>query len=452
MAAGKGTRMKSDLPKVLHPIAGEPLLGHVLLRVDDLAPKHTYVIVGHGGEAVRKMLPEGVTAVEQREQLGTGHAVDQVTPHLDGFEGTVVILSGDVPLLSGPTLQKLVNAHREAGAVLSLLTAHMDEPGGLGRILRGLDGKLQGIVEFKDATPEQRAIREINVGTYVCSWPHLREALRVLTPNNAQGEYYLTDAIAHLAGKGLPVASHTTDDPWEGAGINTRAELAALHAEYNKRVARHWMAEGVTFVAPETTVVGPRVKIGRDSVVEQGAILLGDTTIGERCLIGAYSQLKNMTLGDEVEVLHSYLVNSSVGDGTHIGPYAHLREKARVGKNVRIGNFVEIKKSVLGDGTKSAHLAYLGDAQIGKKVNIGCGVITVNYDGTHKHPTIVHDGAFVGSNSNLIAPVTVHEDGYVAAGSTITDDVPAGALAIGRGRQANKEGWVAKRKGVGASS
>jgi bifunctional UDP-N-acetylglucosamine pyrophosphorylase/glucosamine-1-phosphate N-acetyltransferase len=248
------------------------------------------------------------------------------------------------------------------------------------------------------------------------------------------------------------VASHTTEDPWEGAGVNTRAELAALQLEYNRRTAARWMADGVTFTAPDITVVGPRVSLGRDSVVEQGAILLGRTTVGERCLIGAYSQLRDMQVADDVEILHSYLVDSSIGAGAHVGPYAHLRAHAEVGANARIGNFVEIKNSSLGEGTKAAHLAYLGDASIGKKVNIGCGVITVNYDGTRKCRTTVEDGAFVGSNSNLIAPVTVHQDGYVAAGSTITEDVPAGALAVGRGRQANKEGWVARRRGAQAAA
>jgi bifunctional UDP-N-acetylglucosamine pyrophosphorylase/glucosamine-1-phosphate N-acetyltransferase len=448
MAAGKGTRMKSDKPKVLHEIAGEPLLGHVLYRLEALAPRNVYVIVGHGGDQVKAMLPASATPVLQAEQLGTGHAVDQVTPHLQGFDGTVLILSGDVPLLSSETLQALLAQHRDAGAVLTFLTTELPDPTGYGRILRDADGRIQGIVEQKDATPEQRAIREVNLGTYVCSWPRLAEALRTLTPNNAQGEYYLTDAIAYLVNGGHPVASYITPDTLECAGINTRAELARLQAEYNRRTAARWMAEGVTFLNPETTVVGPRVRIGRDTVLEPGVILLGETTIGEGCTIGAYSQLTHMTLGNEVEVLCSYLVDSRVGDRTHVGPYAHLRGGAVLGADVRLGNFVEVKKSTLGDGTKAAHLAYLGDAVVGKKVNIGCGVITVNYDGTKKCQTTIEDGAFVGSNSNLIAPVTVHQEGYVAAGSTITEDVPAGALAVGRGRQVNKEGWVAKRKGV----
>ena len=447
MAAGKGTRMKSDRPKVLHEIAGEPLLGHVLHTLSSLALVETYVIVGHGGEQVREMLPGDVRVVEQREQLGTGHAIDQVTPSLAGFGGQVLILSGDVPLLGVETLQAMIDLHVESEAVVTLLSTEFVDPTGYGRVLRDGGGRVIGIVEQKDASDAQRGIREGNLGTYVASWPHLREALAALTPNNAQGEYYLTDAIAHLVQAGHHVACHLTDDPLEGEGVNTRAQLARLQAAYQRRTAESWMVEGVTVLNPETTVIGPRVRLGRDTVVEPGAVLLGDTTVGEHCLIGAYSQLRDVTCGDGVEVIHSYLNHATVGDGTHIGPYAHLRQGATLGRKVRLGNFVEVKKSTLGDGTKAAHLAYLGDAEVGANVNIGCGVITVNYDGTQKCKTTIRDGAFVGSNSNLIAPVTVEEAGYVAAGSTITEDVPAGALAVGRGRQVNKEGWVAKRKG-----
>lgn len=446
MAAGKGTRMKSDLPKVLHAIAGEPLLGHVLHTLKGLpALTATYVIVGHGGDQVRAMLPADVKAVEQAEQLGTGHAVDQVTPHLTDFDGDVLILSGDVPLLSAETLAQMQAIHVEAGAVVTMLSTELADPTGYGRVLRDSGGRVIGIVEHKDATDDQRGIREGNLGTYLASWPHLREALAALTPNNAQGEYYLTDAIAHLVQAGHHVAGHRTDDPLEGEGVNTRVQLQRLQAAYQRRTAERLMLDGVTILNPDTTIIGPKVTIGADTTVEPGAILTGDTAIGSHCLIGAYSQLKDVRCGDHVEILHSYLNDAVVGDGTHIGPYAHLRMHAVIGKKVRLGNFVEVKKSTLGDGAKAAHLAYLGDAEIGRDVNIGCGVITVNYDGKKKSKTIVEDGAFVGSNSNLVAPVTVGAKGYVAAGSTITQDVPAGALAIGRGRQANKEGWVARK-------
>jgi bifunctional UDP-N-acetylglucosamine pyrophosphorylase/glucosamine-1-phosphate N-acetyltransferase len=446
MAAGKGTRMKSDRPKVLHEIAGESLLGHVLHTLGGLSLTGTHVIVGHGAEQVRAALPPGVQAVEQREQLGTGHAVDQVTPHLAGHEGDVLILSGDVPLLSAETLMAMHALHLREGAAVTMLSADLPDPTGYGRVLRDAQGRVVGIVEQKDASPAQLAVREGNLGTYIARWPLLRDALATLTPNNAQGEYYLTDAIAQLAQAGHPVACHVTADPLEGEGVNTRAQLARLQAAYQARTAERWMAAGVTFVSPATTIVGPRVELGRDTVLEPGAILLGRTAVGERCVIGAFSQLRDVTCGDDVEILCSYLTDAAIGDGTHVGPYAHLRQGATLGRKVRLGNFVEVKKSTLGDGAKAAHLAYLGDAQVGRDVNIGCGVITVNYDGTKKSRTIIEDGAFVGSNSNLIAPVTVGEEGYVAAGSTITTDVPAGALAVGRGRQVNKEGWVAKRR------
>jgi bifunctional UDP-N-acetylglucosamine pyrophosphorylase/glucosamine-1-phosphate N-acetyltransferase len=450
MAAGKGTRMKSDLPKVLHPLAGEPLLGHVLHTLESLAPKETYVIIGHGGDQVETMLPETATAVWQREQLGTGHAVDQVTPFLGQFPGLALILSGDVPLLSAETLKALAEQHQREGAVLSLLTADLPDPTGYGRVLRNAEGQVTGIVEHKDATPEQRETREGNMGTYLCAWPLLAVALRSLTPNNAQGEYYLTDAISFLVKAGHKVTAYKTADPMECAGINTRAELAKLQAEYNRRTAAKWMAEGVTFVLPDTNIVGPRVRLGKDTLLEPGALLLGTTTVGEGTVVGAYSQLNNAEIGNDVRILHTYIIDSSVGDGTEVGPYAHLRAHAAIGKNVRLGNFVEVKNSSLDDGAKAAHLAYLGDATVGKKVNIGCGVITVNYDGVKKSRTTIDDGAFVGSNSNLIAPITIHEEAFVAAGSTITEDVPAGALAIGRGKQVNKEEWVTKRKSTQA--
>ncbi|HEY9722719.1 MAG TPA: bifunctional UDP-N-acetylglucosamine diphosphorylase/glucosamine-1-phosphate N-acetyltransferase GlmU [Oscillatoriaceae cyanobacterium] len=447
MAAGKGTRMKSDTPKVLHAIAGEPLLGHVLYTLSRLGPARQFVIVGHGAEQVEAMLPADVTPVLQAEQLGTGHAVDQVTPFLNDFDGTVLILSGDVPLLSARTLETLLARHREEKATLTLLTAVLEDPTGYGRVVRK-GAHVARIVEHKDADEDERRLNEVNMGTYVCEWAPLRAALAALTPNNAQGEYYLTDAIARLVSEGHPVSSYITTDPTECLGINTRGELAKLTAEYNRRTAAHWMVEGVTIHNPDTTVIGPRVQIGRDTILEPGTILLGETIVGERCIIGAYSQLRDATLGSEVEVLNSYLVDSSVGDRTHVGPYAHLRGHARLGDDVRLGNFVEVKNSTLGDGSKAAHLAYLGDATVGKKVNIGCGVITVNYDGEKKSPTIIEDGAFVGSNASLIAPLTVHAGGFVAAGSTITEDVPADSLAIGRARQVNKPEWVLKRRGA----
>lgn len=446
MAAGKGTRMKSELPKVLHPVAGVPLLGHVLRTAAQLAPSRSLVIVGHGAEAVRAALPEGVEAVLQAEQLGTGHALQQCAPALEGFQGQVLILSGDVPLVKPESLKALLAAKTAAGAAAAMMVADFEDPTGYGRVLRQANGRVDRIVEHKDASPEQRAVREINLGLYLADWPALNAALTGLKAENAQGEYYLTDAIGALAASPAGVVAVVTPDAWEGAGVNTRAELAGIELEYRKRTAARWMAEGVGFEDPTASVVGPDVVLAPDVWVGLGARLLGHTRVGAHSLVGAHSHLENAILGEGVQVLQSFIIDSEVGDGTHVGPFAHLRMHAKVGKKVRLGNFVEVKNSTLGEGTKAAHLAYLGDATLGAKVNVGCGVVTVNYDGKNKHRTVVGDGAFVGSNANLIAPVTVHEGGYVAAGSTITDDVPAGALALGRARQVNKEGWVAARK------
>ncbi|MNX19300.1 Bifunctional protein GlmU [compost metagenome] len=447
LAAGKGTRMRSQLPKVLHQIAGETLLGHVLATVERLSIPRAIAIVGHGADQVRASLPGWVETVEQREQLGTGHAVQQVVPSLSEFQGDVLILSGDVPLLSAETLSAMRQAHREAGAALTLLTTELANPTGYGRIVRE-SGRVKGIVEHKDATPAQREIREINAGVYLADWAKLRDAISTLSNSNAQGEYYLTDAVAKLVDAGEVVIGHVTPDSTEVSGINTRAELVALASEYQQRSATYWLSNGVTIESPATTWIGPRVSIGEDTVIEQGVALYGKTTIGEACRVGAFSRLNHTELGARVEIRQSDLEDSSVGEDTTIGPFARLRGGAALGRKVRIGNFVEVKGSRFGDGAKAAHLAYLGDATIGSKANIGAGTITCNYDGTKKHPTTIGEGAFIGSNSTLVAPLTIGDHGYTAAGSTIVSDVPDGALALGRARQVVKEGWVLQRKGI----
>jgi bifunctional UDP-N-acetylglucosamine pyrophosphorylase/glucosamine-1-phosphate N-acetyltransferase len=439
--------MRSQLPKVLHQIAGETLLGHVLATVERMSIPRAIAIVGHGADQVRSTLPGWVTTVEQREQLGTGHAVQQVVPVLADFQGDVLILSGDVPLLSSETLSAMRQAHREAGAALTLLTTELVDPTGYGRIVRD-NGQVKGIVEHKDATPAQREIREINAGVYLADWSKLREAISKLSNSNAQGEYYLTDAVARLVAQGEVVIGHVTADATEVSGINTRAELVALAAEYQKRSASYWLSNGVTIESPATTWIGPRVEIGEDTVIEQGVALYGKTVIGPECRVGAYSRLANTQLGARVEIRQSDLEDSSVGDDTTIGPFARLRGGAALGRKVRIGNFVEVKGSRFGDGAKAAHLAYLGDATIGSKANIGAGTITCNYDGTRKHPTTIGEGAFIGSNSTLVAPLTIGDHAYTAAGSTVVTDVPEGSLALGRARQVVKEGWVLQRKGI----
>lgn len=451
MAAGKGTRMKSALPKVLHPIAGVSLLGHVLGTCARAGVSRVFVVVGHGAEQVIPTLPEGVVPVLQAEQLGTGHAIQQVAPHLAGFDGEVVILSGDVPLLAPETLEAMLAAHRGAGTALTMLTAELADPTGYGRVKRDAAGALSGVVEHKDASEAERAIREVNMGTYVARWDALASALGALSNDNAQGEYYLTDVVETFVKAGSGVTGHLTADAAACMGCNTREELARLSAEYTRRQTRRWMAEGVSFTAPESVVIGPGVRFGQDVTVEFGVTLLGATRVGSGSTIQAHSRLENAEIGEDTVIAHSTIVNSKVGSGVVVGPYAHLREHSDVGDGCRVGNFVELKKTTFGRGAKAAHLAYLGDALVGERVNFSCGAITVNYDGRKKHRTIVEDGAFVGCNVNLVAPVTVGTGAFVAAGSTITHDVPAHALAIGRARQVDKPEWASNRNGAVSS-
>lgn len=448
LAAGKGTRMESHKPKVLHPIAGEPLLGHVLSTLRGIAVERTVVVVGFGAEQVREYLaglPMDVETADQTEQKGTGHAVMMAAPAFQGFEGDVLILSGDVPMIKKETLEGMIETHRKEGAALTLLAARTDHPKGLGRILRQ-NGKFCGIREERDASPEEKLIEEINAGVYLARWQDLAEALQGLSTNNAQGEYYLTDAITKLIPRGVAVAM--SEDPVETAGVNARAELVRLAAEYRTRKAEYWLNRGATIESPETTWIGPWVTLGKDVTIAQGVSLFGHTSIGDGAVIGQHSEIVNAVIGKEVRVHTSRITDSEVGDGTTVGPFAHLRNHASIGQKARIGNFVEIKGSTLANGAKASHLTYLGDATIGEKVNIGAGTITCNYDGSKKHPTVIAAGAFVGSNSTLVAPVTIGEGAYVAAGSVITENVPGESLALGRSRQVNKDQWVTKRKGI----
>ena len=452
MAAGKGTRLASDLPKVLHEIAGEPLLGFVLARLAELRTagflERAVVITGHGSDQVRSYLGRrwpDVTSVIQEPQLGTGHAVMQARPALEGFEGSVLILNGDVPLLETATLEAMLEAHAREQAELTFLTAVMPEPAGLGRILRDADGRVVRIVEHKDATPEERAITEINVGVYLASWPALSRVLDTLGTANVQGEYYLTDAIAALVGAGARVSSHTLVDWTQTVGINNRAELVAAGALWRQRRAAYWLERQVTIEDPATTHLGPEVCLGPDTVIEPFTQIYGRSATGRGCRIGSQSRLQDVQLGDGVGVRSSDLADAVVGAGTQVGPYARMRDGVDVGEGARIGNFVELKKVVFGDGAKAAHLSYLGDATVGAAANIGCGTVTCNYDGERKHPTTIGAGAFIGTNNTLVAPLVVGDGAFTAAGSTVTRDVPEGALALGRAQQVVKEGWVARR-------
>lgn len=453
MAAGKGTRMASERPKVLHEMAGEPLLGFVLAQIDTLREQgvasRAIAVVGHGADQVRRYLRQVWPWAEdalQEPQLGTGHAIMQVAPALQGFQGTVAILNGDIPLFEAATLQEMLLVHEGQEARLTFLTVDHPDPDGLGRILRDPNGRVTGIVEHRDATPEQRAISEINVGLYLAHWPTLSAALDLLTNGNEQGEYYLTDAIAALVQAGHKVAAFKTQDLAQTAGINNRAELVAAAGIWRQRCNAGFLRRHVTIEDPQTCWIGPRVRIAADTTIEPGVQIHGGTRIGSGCLIGSHSRLVDVLVGDRVTIRSSDIVDSEIGDRTTIGPFARLRDRAIVGENARIGNFVELKKVLMGDGAKAAHLTYLGDAEIGRGSNIGCGTVTCNYDGERKHRTVIGEGVFIGTNNTLVAPLTIGDGAYSAAGSTLTQDVPAGALAVARSRQVIKDGWVAARK------
>ena len=448
LAAGKGTRMKSDLPKVLHRISGHALIDHVLRMAGALEPATTIVVVGHGAEQVRAHLTahSHLHVVVQDPQLGTGHALLQTAPVLRGRRGTVLLLSGDVPLLTADTLKGLIATHRDHNALATVLTAVVERPYGYGRIVR-TRGKITRIVEERDASPAQREIKEINSGIYALAVEPLFDALEQIGSDNAQGEYYLPDLVGIYRKRGQPVATFTIDGASEILGINSRSELAEVSTMVRQQKNEELMAAGVTIVDPATTYIDVDVDVGADTVIYPCVFLEGTTRIGAACEIHSGSRIVNSTVGNRVVIRnHSVVTDSVVHDGAVVGPFAHLRPGADVGEQAHVGNFVELKKTTLGARSKANHLTYLGDATIGAEVNVGAGTITCNYDGQVKSQTVIEDGAFVGSDTTLVAPVKVGEGAYIGAGSTITDDVPAGALGIGRGRQENKEGWVAKKR------
>ena len=449
LAAGKGTRMKSARPKVLHEAAGLPLIEHVLRAADPLAAASVTIVVGHMAEAVRESVSRNRPATQfalQDPQRGTAHALLQTEPCLAGRSGTVVMLSGDAPLLSTETLRRLLATHAAAGAAATLLTAVLDRPFGYGRVIRS-GGRVQRVVEERDASPEERAIREINAGFYAFELGPLYDQLRAIAADNAQGEYYLTDVAEVYSRHGLRVDTLVVEDPREVRGINSRAELAEVSAMMRETRNEALMAAGVTLEDPACTYVGPDVTVGPDTVIHPDVHLEGRTTIGTGCEIHANVRIVDSTIGDRVTIQNFCVITASrIASDAIVGPFARLRPDSEVGEQAHVGNFVELKKTTLGRGSKANHLAYLGDATIGANVNVGAGTITCNYDGTKKHPTVIEDGAFIGSDTQLIAPVKVGRGAYVGAGSSITDDVPPGALAIARGRQVNKEGWVDKKK------
>ncbi len=448
LAAGKGTRMVSNRAKVLHQICGVPMLKMVYRAAAALDPEEVLVVIGQDADRVRDALHGcPVHFVMQEAQLGTGHAVMTARGELSRRDGDVVVLYGDTPRIRAATLRKLIDHHERSGATTTLLTTRVPDPHGYGRIVRGKDGRVVAIVEEKDATPEQKALSEINPGLYCFQIPYLLDALSKLSNSNAQGEYYLTDLIGIQCREGKSIEAVLHEDFEELHGINTRSELAGISHTFRSAKNLELMASGVTLIDPDRTYVDLDVEVGKDVVLYPMVFLEGRTRIGDGTVIRQGCRIADSTIGCQVEILDSCLVtDSEIRAGTTVGPFAHLRDHAMAGENCRIGNFVEIKKSSLGSGTIAAHLAYLGDAIIGSNVNIGAGTITCNFDGIRKNVTIIEDDAFVGTNSQLVAPVRVGKGAFVAAGSCITEDVPAGALAIARSQQVIKPEWVSRRK------
>jgi bifunctional UDP-N-acetylglucosamine pyrophosphorylase/glucosamine-1-phosphate N-acetyltransferase len=447
LAAGKGTRMKSDLVKVLHPLLGVPMLSYPIdLSLNGIKAEKTVVVVGHQADLIKERFKDPhVQFVLQREQLGTGHAVLQAVPLLRGFTGMILILCGDVPLVKANTLLSFMEHSRGKESILSVLTAVVENSFGYGRILRNGEGWLERIVEEKDASEEERLIREINTGIFCVRSSFLIDGLRGIGKENAQGEYYLTDLVEIAGKRGLRCSAYRVADPMEVMGINTRVDLAIAHEVLRQEKLRDLMLSGVTVIDPKTTYVDSLVEVGKDTILYPNCTIQGKTRIGERCILEPNSKISDSVLSDEVVIRsNSVITESKIDQGAVIGPFAHLRPLSEVKTKAKIGNFVEVKKSVIGKGSKANHLTYIGDSVVGEEVNIGAGTITCNYDGFEKHQTIIGNRVFVGSNVELVAPVKVGDRSSIGAGTTITKDVPAGALAISRVKQKNIRGWSKK--------
>jgi bifunctional UDP-N-acetylglucosamine pyrophosphorylase / glucosamine-1-phosphate N-acetyltransferase len=448
LAAGQGTRLKSTLPKVLHRLAGKTLIEYVVDASQLLNPSAIYIVVGHEAEQVKaELVNPSIQFITQVPQLGTGHAVQTARPFWESHRNSVLILSGDVPLISTRTLSKMLEFHSQNKPSGSLLSTLLEDPTGYGRVVRNSHGEVERIVEHKDATVEERQLKEINTGIYCFDVADLSQVIGELSASNVQKEYYLTDCVGLLREKNKGVSAVVCEDPVEVTGINSRIELAQLEQILRERKLRQLMLEGVTVMDPASAYVSPDVKIGQDTILYPNVFLEKGSVIGSGCEIYPNVRISQSVLEDNVIVLDSSLISEShVRSGTQVGPFAHLRSHALIGREVRIGNFVEVKKSEIGDMTKAAHLSYLGDAHIGKDVNIGAGTITCNYDGVEKHQTVIEDHVFIGSDSQLIAPVTIHRGAFVAAGSSINQEVPEDSLAIARSQQVIKENWAKKRR------
>lgn len=443
LAAGKGTRMKSKTPKVLFSVAGKSILQHIVDTLIDAGVKDIYIVVGYGSDQVQETVTGPITWVMQREQLGTGHALIQAAPHLQDHSGSLLVVLGDTPLLTSRTISDLVELHQTEKHAATVLTARVPDPTGYGRIVRE-GGQVKAIVEEKDASPEEKVITEINSGAFCYDWARVGPLLAKLTPNNTQGEYYLTDIISILVQEGDRTGAFVAGDYREVAGINDRVQLAWAEGIMRTRINQALMRSGVSMQDPGSVWIDAQVEIGPDTLIMPNTHIYGATKIGPNCTIGPDAMLTSCQLEEGVIFHHSVAEESRIGQGTRVGPFAYIRPGSGIGCRVKVGDFVEIKNSQIGDGTKVPHLTYVGDAKVGTNTNIGCGVITANYDGKKKSLTEIGNDVFVGSNSNLVAPVKVGDGSYVAAGSTITDEVPPRALAIARSRQTVKVDWRKK--------
>ena len=444
LAAGKGTRMKSDLPKVLHPIAGRPMVQHVVDAAGALDPDNTVLIYGHGGDAVRQAVTGSrLQWAEQAEQLGTGHAVAQALPHLE--EDVVLVLYGDVPLIQPQTLRDFVA--RVDDQSLALMTLTLDDPSGYGRVIRDGDGKVRRVVEQKDASDDEKAVREINPGILACPRRFLNDSLPRLSNSNAQGEYYLTDLIAMAVDAGMEVVTEQPGHAWEVDGVNDRVQLARLERVYQRVRAESLMRAGVTLLDPARLDIRGNLQCGQDVTLDINTVLEGDVVIGDRVTVGPNCLIRNARIGSGTHIEANSVVDGAVvGEECQVGPFARLRPGTELAARAKVGNFVETKKAYVGEGSKVNHLTYIGDSRIGKGVNVGAGTITCNYDGVNKFQTVMKDGAFIGSNSSLVAPVTIGENATVGAGSVVTKDVPDQGLAVARGQQRNIQNWSRPEK------
>lgn len=446
LAAGMGTRMKSKMPKVLHKVCGKPLSKWVIDASKAAGADKVCAVVGHKAETVKEVLGDVCEFALQAEQKGTGHAVMQAIDVIKNSKGEVVILNGDTPLITAETINKAIEYHKNNGNQATVITAILDDATGYGRIVRDNDGSVLKIVEQKDASEEEKKINEVNSGMYVFDAQSLVYALDKITPNNAQGEYYLTDTLEILLSAGKKIGGYAISDNDEIRGINDRVQLNEAEKIMQKRINEYHMRNGVTMRNPESVYIEDGVEIGNDTEICQNVTIKSGTKIGSDCVIGSGSMLDRAVIHDGVDVLSSVILESEVDEGTHVGPFAYIRPNCHVGKEVKVGDFVELKNSNIDDGTKISHLTYIGDSDVGKRVNFGCGTVTCNYDGKKKYRTTIGDDCFVGCNTNFVSPINVGDGVYIAAGSTITEDIPENSLSIARARQINKEGWKDKRK------